>query len=212
MKTRNLPCPGRQKRFPFCVKIPIIVQSGVSLTQLYILGEPSALSNLQLFCFIGKCLDKIEQVSPQDHDDHPKIEHHFCPRTKVSLRGKHLERIVCRMEQDTGDQRLPVIKNQHQHEADQNGKYDLGRGRSQLPSASVEQIHDMAETEGQSRYDNGCLQVVLSIALNSSPRKMTSSRKPTQHMLMKYSSASGKPYCSLIPPQKAVDAMRTSGR
>ena len=46
----------------------------------------------------------------------------------------------------------------------------------------------------------------FSIALNSSPRKITSSRNPTQHMLMKYSSAPGYPYCNFIPLQKAVDA------
>ena len=56
------------------------------------------------------------------------------------------------------------------------------------------------------------LRLFFSIALKSKPRKMTSSRKPTQHILMMYSHASGSSYCSFTPFQKAVDAMRISGR
>ena len=52
-------------------------------------------------------------------------------------------------------------ENQYKHESDQNSKYDLNCGRNRILSASVEQIHDMAETERQRRNKNGRPKVFL---------------------------------------------------
>ena len=75
--------------------------------------------------FQRKCLQKIKQITSQnDHNDH-EIDDQFHRRIQASFRRKHPERIVCGMKQNTGDQLLSMVKDQYEHEPDQNCEYDL---------------------------------------------------------------------------------------
>ena len=120
-----------------------------------------ALLTFSLLWLLGKSSDKIKGISSQYNNDQHKIEQYFGLWIQIFFGGKHFERIVCRMKQNTRDQRFPAEEDQYKYESDQNRKYDLNCGRNRIPSASVEQIHDMSETERQRRYNNGRLQIVL---------------------------------------------------
>ena len=66
--------------------------------------------NSLLFSFPVKCPDKVKRIPAQYNDDQHKVEHQFCLRVQVPLCGKHLERIVCRVEENARDQRFPVVE------------------------------------------------------------------------------------------------------
>ena len=48
--------------------------------------------------------DRVKGISSRYNDDQHKIEHRFDLRVRASLGEKHVERVVCCAEQDTGEQ------------------------------------------------------------------------------------------------------------
>ena len=72
-----------------------------------------------------KCLQKIKQITSQNDHNDPEIEDQIHRWIQASFRRKHPERIVCGMKQNTGNQGFPVVKDQYEHEPDQNCEYDL---------------------------------------------------------------------------------------
>lgn len=105
-----------------------------------------------------------------------------------------------------------MIEDQHKDEADKDGKHNLHHGRLNILPTSVEQIYDVSKAECQGRYDDCCFQIVLlHRAKQQSAENDFFQETDTAHA-DENSNASGKPYCSFIPHQKAVDAVMLSGK
>ena len=72
---------------------------------------------------------------------------HF--RGKICIIGKGTERIDGRVNEDARNQTAATVKNRDQQETHRNGKDDLAQVADQIHTATVEQVDDMSDAEGQ---------------------------------------------------------------
>ena len=71
----------------------------------------------------------------------------------------------------------------HKEKADRSGIDDLAYVGNQFHSTPIKQINNMPYSKQNTGNYNGSFNVALHIALNSSPLKINSSRKPTRSIL-----------------------------
>ena len=99
---------------------------------------------------------------------------------RFSVICKGAKRVDGGMDEDAGEQAAAAIKDCDQQEADCNRKDNLAQVVDQIHTAAVEQVDDMSDAKSHTGDNNGGFDIVLCNGLKQKPRKITSSKNPTQ--------------------------------